>query len=223
MAAGAPLNEAELRARARALAGLTLGEIADLHGFALPPDFAHHKGIVGELLECVLGATAGSRPVPDFEQFGIELKTVPIGAHARPLESTHVCTVNLDKLAGQRWETSTVRHKLARVLWLPIESSRGLALAARRVGTALLWSPAPEEEAILRADWEEHMELIGTGRLDELDARMGVWLQIRPKGPNRDALVNSSDDDGAPAMTLPRGFYLRVAGTARILERAQPA
>ena len=36
----------------------------------------------------------------------------------------------------------------------------------------------------MREDWEEQVELIATGRLDELDARMGTYLQIRPKAAN---------------------------------------
>ena len=51
-----PASEAELLARARALAGRTLGEIAATHAFCLPPDLRGHKGVIGELLEIALGA-----------------------------------------------------------------------------------------------------------------------------------------------------------------------
>ncbi len=213
----APASEAELLARARALAGRTLGEIAATHAFRLPPDLRGHKGVIGELLEIALGADAGSRPVPDFEHLGIELKSVPLGRDERPCESTHVCAVALGEITGQRWETSTVRRKLARVLWIPVEARSVRALAARRIGYALLWSPSAEEEQVLRRDWEEHVELIATGRLGEIDARMGTWLQVRPKGANRDALVPAHAADGSPRASLPRGFYLRTAFTRRIL------
>ncbi|MGR8920810.1 MAG: DNA mismatch repair endonuclease MutH [Gammaproteobacteria bacterium] len=216
----APASEAELVARADALAGLTLGEIAARHGVRLPPDLRRHKGIIGELLEAALGASAGSRPEPDFVHLGIELKTIPVDRRGRPRESTHVCTVALTDLVGQSWTGSTVLRKLSRVLWVPVESAAGLAPADRRVGRPRLWSPSPAEAATLRSDWEEHMELIATGRLAELDARLGVALQVRPKAPNRDALGAASDADGAPAATLPRGFYLRPQFTARILAGA---
>jgi len=212
-----PRSEAQLLARAEDLAGITLGELAGTLGTRLPADLRGHKGVVGELLERALGAVAGSRPVPDFETLGIELKTVPLGPDERPRESTHVCTVAFGELLGQRWADSTVRRKLARVLWVPIEAAPTVPLAARRIGAARLWSPTPDEERVLAADWEEHMELIATGRCDEIDGRLGTYLQVRPKAANRDALVGASDAEGRPAPTLPRGFYLRAAFTARIL------
>lgn len=212
-----PTSEQELLDRARALAGLELGEIAETAGRALPPDLRRRKGVVGELLERVLGATAASRPVPDFEAIGVELKTIPVGDDERPRESTHICTLTLHDLAGQRWATSTVRRKLARVLWVPIEARPDIALARRRIGRARLWSPTAAEEAVLASDWEEHMELIATGRFDQIDGRLGTYLQVRPKAANRDAVMAAHDASGRPSATLPRGFYLRASFTRRIL------
>jgi DNA mismatch repair protein MutH len=214
-----PRSEQELIERARALAGLTLAEIAKSTGRALPPDLRRHKGAIGELLEHTLGATAASRPVPDFEAIGVELKTIPVGDDEYPRESTHVCTLTLHDLVGQRWETSTVRRKLARVLWVPIEARPDLALAQRRIGRARLWSPTAAEEHVLATDWEEHMELIATGRFDQIDGRLGTYLQVRPKAANRNAVMAALDADGLPGTTLPRGFYLRASFTRLILHR----
>lgn len=212
-----PRDEAELLARARHWAGATVGELARTLEQDVPRDLRRHKGWLGELLENALGATAGSRPLPDFTELGIELKTIPIGADGRPRESTHVCSVALGDLIGQRWQDSTVRRKLARVLWVPVETRAELPLAARRIGLPRLWSPDTAQESVLRADWEEHMELLSTGRFEELDARLGVYLQIRPKAANSRALTAASDSGGAPAATLPRGFYLRSRFTHAIL------
>ena len=127
-----PRSGAELMARASALAGRRLGELAEELGFRLPRDLRGHKGVVGELMERALGAIAASRPVPDFEHLGIELKTVPLGRNGLPRESTHVCTVAADDLVGQRWENSTVRRKLARVLPSHIASSKARSGQAER-------------------------------------------------------------------------------------------
>ena len=216
-----PRDEAELLARARTWAGATVRELAAACGGAMPRDLRRHKGWLGELLETALGATASSRPLPDFVALGIELKTIPIDPVGRPLESTHVCTVALGDLIGQRWQTSTVRLKLRRVLWVPIEARGDLPLADRRVGQPLLWSPDTAQEAVLRADWEEHMELLSCGRFDELDARLGQYLQIRPKAANGRALTAAGDSNGLPAATLPRGFYLRPSFTRTLLDRAR--
>lgn len=217
-----PRDEAELLARARRWAGASVGELAQALAMPVPRDLRRHKGWLGELVEVALGATASSRPLPDFTDLGIELKTVPIGVDGRPCESTHVCSITLGALIGQRWQHSTVRLKLARVLWVPVEYRAELPLAARRFGAARLWSPDADQENVLRTDWEEHMELLATGRFDELDARLGQALQVRPKAANGRALSAAGDSGGAPAATLPRGFYLRPSFTHAILHADEP-
>ncbi len=214
-----PLSESELLAQAERLAGLCLAELAELLGQPVPPSLRGAKGWVGQLLETALGASAGARPEPDFRHIGVELKTLPIDRRGEPRESTYVCTVPLTGNTGLDWETSWVRRKLSRVLWMPVEAAPDLAIGQRRIGMPLLWSPSPEEEAVLRQDWEELMELVVTGRLDELSARHGTWLQIRPKAANAAARCHGFDADGRPTETLPRGFYLRTEFTRRLLIR----
>lgn len=215
----APTSEDELLNNAFALAGRTLGEVARRQDLVVPTDLKHAKGWVGELIEKALGATAQSKPVPDFENLGIELKTVPLNARLQPQESTFVSTAPLANTIGLQWATSAVKAKLDRVLWLPVEAAKDLPLARRRIGRAVLWSPSQQDAEILRADWEEHIEQIALGHLDELDARLGTYLQIRPKALNRNARINATNNDGAPMTTLPRGFYLRASFTRKILGR----
>jgi DNA mismatch repair protein MutH len=103
------------------------------------------------------------------------------------------------------------------VLWVPVEASPAIALPMRRVGQAILWSPNAREEALLRHDWEEHMELIALGRSDEIHGKMGVALQVRPKAASGGARTVGNDAGGARAAALPLGFYLRTGFTAAIL------
>jgi DNA mismatch repair protein MutH len=214
-----PRSETELLARARDIAGLTLRQLAAQVNRPVPGSLYAAKGWVGQLIEQCLGASARSRPEPDFEHIGVELKTLPVNQAGRPVESTYVCTVPLTGNTGLYWESSWVRRKLSRVLWVPIEATPGLPLAERRVGTALLWSPIPQQEAILKQDWEELMELIVTGQLDQVSARLGTFLQIRPKAANSRVRCTSFDENGSPAEALPRGFYLRTCFTREILEQ----
>ncbi|MDA0822228.1 MAG: DNA mismatch repair endonuclease MutH [Proteobacteria bacterium] len=214
-----PRSEAELLTNASGLAGKTLGQLADYLDETVPDNLTHAKGWVGELIELALGAEAGSRPVPDFETLGIELKTIPLNARLQPQESTFVSSAPLANTVGMQWETSAVKAKLSKVLWIPVEAAKDLPIAKRRIGSAFLWSPSYEDEHILRADWEEHIERIAFGRLDELDARHGTYLQIRPKALNRRELTAATNGAGAPSLTLPRGFYLRTSFTRKILLR----
>ena len=214
-----PTSEEELLARSRGLAGRTLAELAELAGRPVPQERRRAKGWPGELIEVHLGATAASLAEPDFQTIGVELKTIPIGRSGRPRESTYVCTVPLTGAEGLAWEDAWVRRKLLRVLWLPVEADPDIPLADRRVGSALLWSLEPDLEAVLRDDWEEIMELVALGRLDQLSARQGSYLQVRPKAANSRSLRRAVGAEGERVLTNPRGFYLRASFTQEILRR----
>lgn len=214
-----PLNEGELVERARAMAGLRLDELARALGLEAPKDLRRAKGWPGQLIEAWLGADAGALAEPDFRTLGVELKTLPVGRDGVPLESTHVCTVSLEGACAETWAASWVRRKLARVLWVPIEADRATPVGERRVGSPLLWTLEPDLEAALRADWEELMELICLGRIAELSARTGTYLQLRPKAASSRSLCRAVGEDGSPVWVNPRGFYLRTAFTREVLRR----
>ncbi|MFZ4835507.1 DNA mismatch repair endonuclease MutH [Rouxiella sp. Mn2063] len=214
-----PEDQQALLQRAQSLSGFSLGELATQANLAIPPDLKREKGWVGMLLETYLGASAGSKPEQDFPEIGVELKTIPIDAQGKPLETTFVCVAPLTGNSGVTWENSHVRHKLARVLWIPVEGDRQIPLSERRVGSPLMWSPSVEEEQQLRQDWEELMDLIVLGKVETITARHGEVLQLRPKAANNKARTEAIGEFGQPIMTLPRGFYLKKSFTGALLAR----
>lgn len=214
-----PQSEQELLSQAYAMAGFTLAQLAATAGIPVPRDLRRDKGWTGQLIEWQLGASAGSRPEQDFPDLGIELKTIPVDPQGRPLETTFVCVSPLIGVSGQRWEESNVRNKLSRVLWIPVEGSRDIPVGDRRVGMPLLWSPNEEEEGLLRQDWEELMDMIVLGEVEQISARHGQVLQLRPKAANSKALTRAIGRNGQPIMTLPRGFYLKIEFTHQLLQR----
>ncbi len=213
-----PQSEQELIDRAWQIAGMSYQELAEEANMIVPPDLKKDKGWVGQLLEWHLGAKAGSKPQQDFENLGIELKSIPISYSGKPLETTFVCVAPLTGVHGLTWETSHVRNKLSRVLWIPVEGEREIPLAERRVGSPLIWSPSQEEEEQLKADWEELMEFIVLGNVSQITAKHGEVLQLRPKAANGRVLTEAYGANGKPIRTLPRGFYLRTQFTANILQ-----
>jgi DNA mismatch repair protein MutH len=218
------VHEAELRVRAEALAGRTLGEVARaLDAAAAERAGRHTKGRAGDLIERALGASAGSTAAPDFPSLGVELKTIPIDARGAVRESTFVCTLALDRIAAEAWQDSWVRRKLSRVLWVPIEAGTAAPLAERRIGRAVLWSPSSDESAALAGDYEAIAALVGVGAIDELDARLGECLQVRPKGRDGVPRATALGPDGELLAVVPRGFYLRATFTTRLLARAYAA
>ena len=213
-----PQNLEQLLSQAQSIAGLTFGELADELHIPVPPDLKRDKGWVGMLLERALGATAGSKAEQDFSHLGVELKTLPINAEGYPLETTFVSLAPLVQNSGVKWENSHVRHKLSCVLWMPIEGSRHIPLRERHIGAPILWKPTAEQERQLKQDWEELMDLIVLGKLDQITARIGEVMQLRPKGANSRAVTKGIGKNGEIIETLPLGFYLRKEFTAGILK-----
>ena len=213
-----PQNLEQLLSQAQSIAGLTFGELADELHIPVPPDLKRDKGWVGMLLEHALGATAGSKAEQDFSHLGVELKTLPINAEGYPLETTFVSLAPLVQNSGVKWENAHVRHKLSCVLWMPIEGSRHIPLRERHIGAPILWKPTTEQERQLKQDWEELMDLIVLGKLDQITARIGEVMQLRPKGANSKAITKGIGKNGEVIDTLPLGFYLRKEFTAGILK-----
>ena len=212
-----PQTLEQLLSQAQSIAGLTFGELADELHIPVPPDLKRDKGWVGMLLERALGATAGSKAEQDFSHLGVELKTLPINAEGYPLETTFVSLAPLVQNSGVKWENSHVCHKLSCVLWMPIEGSRHIPLRERHIGAPILWKPTAEQERQLKQDWEELMDLIVLGKLDQITARIGEVMQLRPKGANSRSITKGIGRNGEVIETLPLGFYLRKAFTAGIL------
>lgn len=212
-----PRSIDELLERARSLEGLSVRDVLHRLGVVAPTDPVRTKGSAGETLERALGATGGSSRVHDFPELGVELKTIPVTADGTPLESTYVCTLSLADAESQEWETSWLRAKLDRVLFVPLVGPHGTGWQDRVIGAPLLWSPTEEQSAVLRGDFDDVVGLIGVGRIEELTAHRGRWLQVRPKARDGSVRTIVLGSDGEAIATVPRGFYLRARFTGAIL------
>lgn len=215
-----PASLEVLLARARGLAGVTVGALAQRVGHRAPQDLGGHKGFIGMCVELALGAKAKSSPEPDFPHLGVELKTIPFRADGRPTESTHVCVAALDGSEGHEWRASLVYRKLARVLFVPVEDPPGVALRDRRIGMPWLWIMGPDEEAVLARDWAELTARIHAGEVDEIKGADGVALQLRPKAQTAADMTTAIGDDGWLVSMQPRAWYLRPSFTGALIRRA---
>lgn len=216
-----PENIEELISRLQLLTGKSVAQCANQHGLTIPKNLSSHKGWFGHLIEKVLGADANSKPVPDFSNLGIELKSLPIGQNGKPTESTFVSSISLTGIARETWSTSTVKKKLSHVLWLPVEGDSKIPLSERRLGQGFLWQPTQSQELQLKTDWQELSEMIIFGQIESISARLGEVLQVRPKAANGRSLTTVISESGQRVETLPRGFYLRASFTHEIYRTSQ--
>ncbi|WED44292.1 DNA mismatch repair endonuclease MutH [Legionella cardiaca] len=213
-------NESELLERCNIIEGLSFLQLANLLQISIPQENLKRKGWTGLAIELALGTTAGTKSIPDFVHLGIELKTLPLNNSGAPSESTFVTSIPLLTIHQQQWLTSQCYAKLKRVLWIPIEGAREIPFEQRRIGRGFLWSPDKVDESILANDWQELTFMLSSGRLEEVNATIGRYLQVRPKAANAKSLCYGFDEEGNKILTLPRGFYLRSCFTKKILESA---
>lgn len=213
------VSDCLLLARCQQIAGLSFLQLAEQVGMRMPQLAAHRKGFIGQCIERALGASAGSKPIPDFPELDIELKTIPVGKERQALESTFVCSISFEQIAKESFETSLCYKKLRRVLWIPIEGDTVIPYPERRLGLGFLWSMDAQERSIIQQDWQELSDYIRFGEFDAISAHLGEYLQIRPKAANSQKHKNAIDAEGERIRTLPLGFYLRPAFTNGILAR----
>jgi len=211
--------------KAEDLRGYSLKELSDYLNIHAPKSrsMVHSKGLPGQIAELLLGATAKSKPMPDFPELGLELKTLPIDIDGNILETTYVCTAPLlakaDK-ANFEFEQSTVYKKLQTVLWLPIIvlDNNKTSFDNRIIGDAFIWRPSEMQYNLLKTDWLELTEMLLLGQAEQLTSHYGKILQIRPKAANSTAITDSIDSEGNKISTLPRGFYLRTSFTKELYQ-----
>ena len=197
----APQSLEELKSRLESLTGKTLLELADKALVELPRNTTSGKGFTGELLEILLGASAGNLPVPDFPQLKLELKTLPVDENLKPLESTFICHAPLI-------------NKLVFVL-----APRNLPFAERKIMGFHFFKPSTEELSLIKEDWEELMEMVSLGQVQQITARYGTIIQMRPKAADGSQLTDCIGPDGTMIKTRPRGFYMRRAFTQKLIDK----
>ncbi|TQV88699.1 DNA mismatch repair endonuclease MutH [Aliikangiella coralliicola] len=214
-----PQTETELLERTNQLAGKSIGEVARQMNIPVPENLKRKKGWQGQFIETCLGADSGNLSQPDFSHLGIELKTLPIDYSGKVLESTYVCVLNLTGQSLLQWHDSPVFKKLNKVLWVPVAKAPGQSVIDYRIATPFLWQAPPQILAVLQQDWENAVELVSLGKVDQLNARQGEYLQVRPKAADSKALTHAVNREGKMIETLPRGFYLRSSFTQQILQQ----
>lgn len=191
--------------RLAGLVGRDLRALAPLYGVTFERDGQRNKGWAGQVVERFLGLPPDAFQRPDFGDW--ELKVVPIHERADgvlvPRETMAITMFNEDDLERLGFDESHLLEKLRRQvvvarIFLGPEEPRSLVLACVPFD---LDDPALLTE--IAADYEEIRWVARTSGLPALTARIGRWVQPRPKG----------EGHGRGG----HGFYAKKALIARML------
>ncbi len=81
-----------------------------------------NKGVIGTIIEEYwFGIKPNSSPLPDFDKVGVELKIIPLIKQKSRLvvkERTKICSINYTTLVDETWQTSHVKEKLNKILFI---------------------------------------------------------------------------------------------------------
>jgi DNA mismatch repair protein MutH len=140
----------------------TLKTLSDYVGHTYPKISIYtNKGIAGQILEAVIGNAPNSNPNPDVKDINVELKVLPlrkIGNQIQPKERSKIKSINYNKIINEEWQTSDVRNKMDKILFLLYEHPSGKTYKDWEEflfkGT-LLYEVKNEKENIVQEDWEQ--------------------------------------------------------------------
>ncbi len=214
-----PATFEELTQNLERIVGRSISDLAKDMNQPLPISPLHGKGFTGELIEKCLGASAQNLPIPDFPKLGVELKTIPVDDDLKPLESMFLCYAPLTDIRHLSFENSSLYTKIRRMLFVLVTASRDRDYVERYVVGYFFYAPSPQELAVIRNDFNEIYELIKTGNIDKVNARLGSIIQMRPKAANGKALTECVGPEGEIIKTRPRGFYMRRSFSSRLIEQ----
>jgi DNA mismatch repair protein MutH len=119
-----------------------------------------NKGIVGQVLEAIIGNAPNSDPNPDVKNINVELKVLPlrkISNKIQPKERSKIKSINYNKIVDEEWESAEVKKKIKKILFLLYEQPIGKTYKDWKEfvfkGT-LFYELKNESENIVQEDWE---------------------------------------------------------------------
>jgi len=210
--------ERAVLARLRQFSGRSLETIAAGLGVELS---SKAKAGPAFLVRRLLGMVNDKARIREFEQFGIEVKTVPISEDGQTVfESMSFPRFDHMTVIDETWDESELRSHLQRILFVPIvRRGRSETRALHRLGRVFFWSPTEAELDAIGTEWETFVQMIRDGKADRLpSAAQTEYIHVRPKG--RDA----SDTEPAPGFVgiMKRCFWLNDSYVRRLIAENLP-
>lgn len=141
-----------------------------------------NKGIVGQLLEALIGNPPDSNPLPDVIGLGIELKVLPLrknGKGIQPKERSKIKSLNYNSIVQEEWKTSDVRKKMRKILFLMYEQPTGKTYMDWEEFVfhgPLLYLLEIENEDVVEFDWNGIKQKVILGKADLISEGDGLIL-----------------------------------------------
>jgi DNA mismatch repair protein MutH len=211
----------EILRRAKEIIGLTINELSPIE---LPKSKSLNKGEIGNLIQLYgFGIRPNSLAEPDFRGESIELKIIPLtkgaNGYLRVKERTKVGMINYETLAKEKWESSHAKHKLSKILFIPIEHNYYDARNSKILDAFLYQVEDVEEYSTIKDDWERTKKLVSEGKAHSLSESQNKILS-----PSRTGSGGEKDWVSQPYSSekaLRRAFSLKQSYTNLVIKTRQ--
>ena len=131
-------------------------------------DESQSKSAQATVIRKVLGIPPRGR-IREYEQFGLDVKTVPISPAGRLWENMSFPAFHHSELVGENWDESDLRGQLTRLLIVPlVRPARDFPRDAATLGRAFFWTPSSSVLDEIQDVWEGYRDRVAAGRPDLL-------------------------------------------------------
>ena len=216
LSSNAPKTEKELIIKSNKISGIRITDFCKPFNEFFSEKTKKSSGYLGKILEIYLGTSGKNFPIPDFPNLNIELKSLPLNKNMLPKNIVKICSTSFFPLeTNYSWETSIVKRKLEKVLWIPFQSDKSVPYHRRRILQPFL-SNLKGYEKIIKEDYENIITLLFLGKLNLISPTLGKYLILKPISSNKN-LTNFLNDKGELIKTNFVGFYINKKFLKKII------
>lgn len=170
-----PYDDTSIKSILTYAQGLVGKKISDLLEIDKQNIDIKNKGIIGNTIEeSYFKIKQNSSPHPDFDKVGVELKTIPLIQQIHKVavkERTKVCSINYQTLIHEEWESSHVKIKLNKILFIYYLYDKK-DIKNSLIKKVNLWELSKDKsEIIIKDDWIKTKQIVLDGYAHELSEK----------------------------------------------------
>ena len=203
--------EATVLRRLVSYSGRSLASIAGELGISI----GRAKSSAALLVRHAIGVTNDRVRIREFEQRGIEIKTVPVSEAGRPWEAMSFPKFNHMQVIHEEWEHSDLLSRLSRLLIVPlVRPARDTPKEESLWGIPFFWSPNYEQLRGIESEWRDYVSRIARGQSNQLPGYSATrFIHVRPHGRDK------TDTEPAPMLEpqVKKSFWLNPGFMAQVI------
>ena len=154
-------NKSELVKYYNSFKDLSLTDLYSIVSEKFGIKISTNKGVVGQVLEGLIGNKPNSNPNVDVSNLGVELKVLPLRKvynRLQPKERSKIKSLNYNEILKEEWVSSAVRKKISSILFLLYEQPIGFSYKDWnnkdfQFKGCLFYELENQDEDIVHEDW----------------------------------------------------------------------